>query len=178
MRILGIDPGTERTGWGVVDAKGPDLSALDYGCIITRKEESLSRRLFCIYENLLGIIDKHQPEVVAIEELFFAKNAKTAIDVGHARGVAVLVVGMKGLSLEEVTPLQVKSSIVGYGNATKEQVGVMIKNILGLPRVPRPDDVCDALAVAVVAGIKRSFRAVLRTGSKVERARTLPDRKE
>ena len=96
-----------------------------------------------------------------MKELFFAKNAKTAIAVGHGRGVCLLVAGIHRIEFEEVTPLQVKSSIVGYGNATKEQVGVMIKSILGLSRIPRPDDVCDALAVAVSAGIKRSFRAVI-----------------
>ncbi|MGI6627260.1 MAG: crossover junction endodeoxyribonuclease RuvC [Bacillota bacterium] len=158
---MGIDPGIQRTGWGVVDSKGQEFTAVDYGCIVTGKKEDLPSRLLIIYESLTSLVNKYSPDLLAVEELFFAKNARTAIAVGHGRGVCLLVGGMRGIPLEEVTPLQVKSSIVGYGNATKEQVGVMVKSILGLPRIPRPDDVCDALAVAVSAGIKRSFRAVV-----------------
>ncbi|MGI6163858.1 MAG: crossover junction endodeoxyribonuclease RuvC [Bacillota bacterium] len=161
MRILGIDPGIERTGWGIVDSKGQNFTPVDYGCIVTSKDQGLPARLLLIYESLTSLADKYSPDLMAVEELFFAKNAKTAIAVGHGRGVCLLVGGMRNIPLEEVTPLQVKSSIVGYGSATKEQVGVMIKSILGLSRTPRPDDVCDALAVAVSAGIKRSFRAVV-----------------
>lgn len=161
MRILGIDPGIERTGWGVIDSKGHDFASRDYGCIVTPKEDSLPKRLLAIYQALGEILDKHQPDVVAVEEIFFAKNAKSAIDVAHSRGVCLLAAGGRGVSVEEVTPLQVKSSVVGYGNATKEQVGVMVKQLLGLSRVPRPDDTCDALAIAVTAGIKRSFSARL-----------------
>lgn len=161
MRILGIDPGLERTGWGVVDSKGHDFVARDYGCIVTPKQDSLSERLLAIHLAVSAILDEHRPEVVAVEEIFFAKNAKSAIFVGHSRGVVLLAAGMRGLPVEEVTPLQVKSGVVGYGNATKEQVGVMIKEILGLAKVPRPDDTCDALAIAVTAATKRSFAARL-----------------
>ena len=107
------------------------------------------------------ILGKHCPEVVAVEQVFFAKNAKSAIDVGHSRGVCLLVAAQRGLPVEEVTPLQVKSSVVGYGNATKEQVGAMVTQILGLAKAPRPDDTCDALAIAITAGTKRSFNARL-----------------
>ncbi len=161
MRILGIDPGIARTGWGIVDCQGQNFNAVDYGCISTGKNEKLPERLLSIFKDLDCLIKKHSPDLIAVEELFFAKNAKTAIAVGHGRGVCLLAAGIHHLSLEEVTPLQVKSSIVGYGSATKEQVGAMIKHILGLSRIPRPDDVCDALAVAVAAAIKRSFRAVV-----------------
>lgn len=161
MRILGIDPGIERTGWGVVDSKGHDFVARDYGCIITPKGDGLPKRLVSICLALNQILDNHQVDVVAVEEIFFAKNAKSAIDVGHARGVCLLTAGQRGLPVEEVTPLQVKSSVVGYGKATKEQVGVMVKQILGLSRIPRPDDICDALAIAVTAATKRSFNARL-----------------
>lgn len=164
MRILGIDPGTERTGWAVVDSAGHDFSALDYGCVITSKQDSLSARLLSIWENLNSIIAKHNPEVVAVEELFFAKNAKSAIDVGHGRGICLLAAASHGLPVEEVTPLQVKSSVVGYGNATKEQVGTMVQRILGLQKIPRPDDTCDALAIAITACTKRSFNARLARG--------------
>jgi len=161
VRILGIDPGIERTGWGVVESKGHDVSPQDYGCILTPKEDGLPRRLLLIYRALNEILDKHNPDVVGVEEIFFAKNAKSAIHVGHSRGVCLLAAGARGIPVEEVTPLQVKSSVVGYGNATKEQVGLMVKQILGLSRVPRPDDTCDALAIAITAGIKRSFSARL-----------------
>lgn len=162
MRVLGIDPGVERTGWGVIESAGSDFEPRDYGCIVTSKGESLSRRLLAIHEALLSILDRHRPDLVAVEEVFFAKNAKSAIDVGHSRGVCLLAAAARGVPTEEVTPLQVKSSVVGYGNATKEQVGVMVKQILGLAKVPRPDDTCDALAVAVAAASKSSFNRLLR----------------
>jgi len=167
VRILGIDPGTERTGWSVVETRGSGFSAKDYGCIVTERGAILPERLCFIYEGLSGIIEKHSPDIMAVEELFFAKNAKTAIEVGQARGVCLLLAGQRKLALEELTPLQVKSTIVGHGNATKEQVGFMVKSILGLPKMPRPDDVCDALAVAIACGIKRSFRARVLSGGRV-----------
>lgn len=172
MRIFGIDPGIARTGWGVVDSKGQDFVPVDYGCITTHKTEGLPARLLFIYESLDSLVDKYSPDLLAVEQLFFAKNVKTAISVGHSRGVCLLIGGMRNIPLEEVTPLQVKSSIVGYGNATKEQVGVMIKSILGLSRIPRPDDVSDALAVAVSAAIKRSFRAVIVRSEKSKKGKT------
>ncbi|MGE5578503.1 MAG: crossover junction endodeoxyribonuclease RuvC [Bacillota bacterium] len=161
MRVLGIDPGIERTGWGVVDTKSRDFSARDYGCIVTPKTDGLPQRLVAIAAALNQILDNHQIDVVAVEQIFFAKNAKSAIDVGHSRGVCLYLSGLRGIPIEEVTPLQVKSAVVGYGNATKDQVGVMVKQILGLPKIPRPDDTCDALAIAITAGIQRSFSAVL-----------------
>lgn len=163
-RILGIDPGTERTGWGVVEAKGHDFLVVDFGCVMTKKEEGLPARLLSIWENLNSIISKHSPEVVAVEEVFFAKNAKSAIEVGHGRGICLLSAAYHGLPVEEVTPLQVKSSVVGYGNATKEQVGAMVQRILGLQKLPRPDDTCDALAIAITACTMRSFKARLTRG--------------
>lgn len=161
MRILGIDPGIERTGWGIVDAEGQNFITIDYGCIVTRRDITLPSRLSIIFTKLRELTSEYSPELIAVEQLFFAKNAKTAIDVGQARGVCLLIAGLSSIPLEEATPLQVKSSIVGYGNATKEQVGLMIKGILGLSKLPKPDDVCDALAIAVCAGMKKSFRARL-----------------
>ncbi|HHY44891.1 MAG TPA: crossover junction endodeoxyribonuclease RuvC [Firmicutes bacterium] len=161
MRILGLDPGIERTGWGLVDSKGHDFLAVDYGCIVTGKQDSLPERLLVIWGELNKIMAKHSPEVVAVEELFFAKNAKSAIQVGHGRGVCLLAAAAHGIPVEEVTPLQVKSSIVGYGAATKEQIATMVQRILSLSKIPRPDDTCDALAIAVTACIKRSFNARL-----------------
>jgi crossover junction endodeoxyribonuclease RuvC len=129
---------------------------------MTPKSDGLPKRLVAIGAALNEILDKHQVDVVAVEEIFFAKNAKSAIDVGHARGVVLFTVGQRAIPIEEVTPLQVKSAMVGYGNATKEQVGIMVKQILGLAKIPRPDDTCDALAIAVTAATQRSFSAVLR----------------
>lgn len=117
----------------------------------------MPKRLLSIYDALLAVIDQYNPDVVAAEEIFFASNAKSAISVGHSRGVCLLLAGKRNLPLEEVTPLQVKSSVVGYGSATKEQVGLMVKRVLGLSEVPKPDDTCDALAVAIAAGMQRSF---------------------
>ncbi len=161
MRILGIDPGIERTGWGVVDATGRDFVPVDYGCIVTPKTDGLPARILTIYQAVTGIIHRLDPEVVAVESIFFAKNAKSAIDVGHSRGVCLLAAAAHNLPVEEVTPLQVKSTIVGYGNATKAQVGTMVSNLLRLSKVPRPDDTADALGIAITAGIKRSFSARL-----------------
>ncbi len=157
MRILGIDPGTERTGWGVVETRGRDFLPVDYGCVVTSKKEKLPARLLTIHKALNDIIRLREPGIMAIEEIFFAKNAKSAIDVGHSRGVCLLVAASHGLGVEEVTPLQVKSTIVGYGNATKEQVGFMVTSMLGLAKTPRPDDIADALGIAITAGIKRAF---------------------
>lgn len=171
MLILGIDPGIERTGWGVVMCDGAHR-ALDYGCVMTDKGEALSSRLDKIYIAIGKIIERYEPDVVAVEEIFFAKNAKSAITVGHARGVLLLLCGQKGVPLEEVTPLQVKSTMVGYGKATKEQVGLTVKEVLGLQRLPRPDDVCDALAIAITAGIQKSFNAKLASASSYTPAKT------
>ena len=171
MRILGIDPGIARTGWGVVDSDGHNFEVAGYGCLLTPKEELLPVRLLSIYKGIGSLVDRYSPGLMGVEQIFFARNVKTAIAVGHARGVCLLVGGERGISVEEVTPLQVKSFIVGYGNATKEQVGIMIKSILGLPLIPEPDDVCDALAIAVSAGINRSF------GDTLERSRDIMSEK-
>lgn len=171
MRILGIDPGIERTGWGIVDVDGGNNKAIDYGCIVTSKNTAFPIRLKEIFSGIDAIIQRHNPDTLAVEEIFFAKNAKSAIIVGHARGVCLLLSGIRAIPLEEVTPLQVKSTLVGYGKATKEQVGLTVKEVLGLPRLPRPDDVCDALAVAITAGIKRSFNARLALAASQEERR-------
>lgn len=147
-----------------MESKGHDFLAVDYGCIITKKEDGLPARLLSIWGSLTAIMAKHSPEVVAVEEIFFAKNAKSAIEVGHGRGVCLLAAASSGLPVEEVTPLQVKSSVVGYGNATKDQVGTMVQRILGLQKIPRPDDTCDALAIAVTACTQRLFNARLAKG--------------
>lgn len=149
MLIIGIDPGFAITGYGVVKYEGNKFSAVDYGAITTDSKTELPKRLLHLYESLDILIDKYKPSAISIEELFFNKNIKTALTVGHGRGVAVLAAAKSGVEVFEYTPLQVKQSVVGYGRAEKSQVQQMIKIILNLPEIPKPDDVADALAVAV-----------------------------
>ncbi|MEA1936806.1 MAG: crossover junction endodeoxyribonuclease RuvC [Patescibacteria group bacterium] len=153
MIILGIDPGTATTGYGVVESNQGKLKAIDYGCILTDKKLEMPERLDFLGEELKKIIKKYQPQALAVEELFFFKNTKTIITVGQARGV-ILFVGKNsgrktGLDIYEYTPLQVKQAVVGYGRAEKKQVQQMVKAIFGLNEIPKPDDAADALAVAI-----------------------------
>jgi crossover junction endodeoxyribonuclease RuvC len=146
---LGIDPGTAIVGYAVVVAKGSDLSMLACDVITTPAKMPLAQRLQHIYESLSGIIATFKPDESAMEELFFAKNARTAMTVGQARGVAMLALANGGLSVAEYTPKQVKQAVTGYGGAGKEQVGEMVRILLKLSAVPRPDDAADAAAVAI-----------------------------
>ncbi len=152
MFIMGVDPGTAITGYGLVRYNGARYTLAECGCIRTSPEAPLSDRLQIIYRELTAIIRRHQPGQFAVEELFFNKNARTALAVGHARGVAMLAAASSGLPVFEYTPLQVKQSVTGYGRAAKEQVQYMVKTILALPEAPAPDDVADALAVAICHG--------------------------
>lgn len=149
MIILGVDPGTAITGFGVIESLGNKLKVLDYGCIRTEAGVLLEHRLEKIYRGLSLLIDRWQPEETAIEELFFNKNARTALAVGHARGVIFLAAAHKNVTIQEYTPLQVKQSVVGYGRADKHQVQYMVKTILNLSELPKPDDAADALAIAI-----------------------------
>lgn len=149
MRVMGVDPGTARTGFGIVDFLAERFTVVEYGYIQTSAGTSLPGRLQLIYEELQKIITKFRPGRFAVEELFFNKNSRTAMSVGQARGVTVLAAARSGLLVAEYTPLQVKQAVVGYGQATKQQVKYMVKVILGLPEPPAPDDVTDALAVAI-----------------------------
>ena len=149
MIILGIDPGLAIVGYGIVECKGNKYKALDYGCIITDSKTLFPERLKIIYDELSFIIDKYNPADMAVEELFFNKNVKTAIKVGQARGVEVLAGINKGLGIYEYTPLQIKQSVTGYGRADKRQVQDMVKLLLNLKGIPKPDDAADALAIAI-----------------------------
>ena len=149
MKILGIDPGIGRTGWGIVDVAGPKCTALTFGCIETEVNGYVPDRLLALYEALKQIIVASEPEALAIEELFFEKNAKTAMIVGQARGVVLLLAAQHNLPVAVYTPLQVKTATTGYGKADKTQVGQMVKTILKLQTVPKPDDTADALAIAL-----------------------------
>ncbi|MCK5332583.1 crossover junction endodeoxyribonuclease RuvC [Candidatus Parcubacteria bacterium] len=149
MIILGIDPGTATTGFGVLKSQNNKLEVLDVGCILTDKNLDMPERLDLIAKELKSIIKKHKPQVMAVEELFYFKNKKTVITVAQARGVVLFIGKNQGLEICEYTPLQVKQAVVGYGRAEKKQVQHMIKSILGLKEIPKPDDAADALAVAV-----------------------------
>lgn len=148
-RTLGIDPGTARLGYAVVEERSSRLTLRACDCITTPAEQPLPQRLLHIFNQLQAIIAEYQPRELAIEELFFGKNATTAVNVGQARGVALLAAAQAGLSVSEYKPLQVKQAVHGYGSATKQQVGEMVKILLGLASVPKPDDAADAAAIAI-----------------------------
>lgn len=152
MRILGIDPGYAIMGYGIIDMDGNHFKVVNYDSIITDKEMPMPDRLKYLYTVLMEIIAKYEPEVASIEELFFNSNAKTAILVGQARGVAILACSNSGLDITEYTPLQIKQALVGNGRAEKKQVQFMVKTILNLSKVPKPDDTADALAAAITHG--------------------------
>ncbi len=150
MVVLGIDPGTATLGWGIIKRTEEVAYKVEaYGCIRTDKSTLFSRRLEEIYKQLGKIIKKYRPDIAAIEQLFFAKNMKTAVSVGEARGVAILAAVEANLAVAEYTPLQVKQSLIGYGRAEKKQMQKMLKVLLGLKDIPSPDDAADALAVAL-----------------------------
>ncbi|MBI2607328.1 MAG: crossover junction endodeoxyribonuclease RuvC [Candidatus Doudnabacteria bacterium] len=155
MRILGIDPGTGRTGYAVLEHQKNKTRLLEAGCITTGSTEADSDRLLEIKQDLAQIIKKWEPDTACLESLFFTSNAKTAIKVGQARGVAMVVAAEHKLKIVEVTPLQVKIATTGYGKADKKQVQRMIQKLLNLKKIPKPDDAADAAAIAW-AGIGRS----------------------
>ena len=149
MIILGIDPGTAITGVGLVEYRGNRYTPVACECLRTGPQLTLDLRLKRLYTEITRIIEQYQPRYMAVEELFFNKNAKTALAVGHARGIALLAGANYGLPVAEYTPLQVKQAVTGYGKADKQQVQFMVKTLLSLKEVPKPDDVADALAVAI-----------------------------
>ena len=149
MVVLGIDPGTAHTGFGVVLARGSRLAALDGGVIGTGPSEPLERRLARIHTRICDLITEHRPDALAVEEIYFGRNARTAFAVGQARGVAMLSAGMAGVPCFSYTPQAVKLAVCGSGAAAKEQVQRMVGALLSLPEPPEPDHAADALAVAV-----------------------------
>ncbi len=148
MRILGIDPGSRITGYGVIDKQGNRLTHVDNGAIITRSDQPLPLRLKVIHDGLCQIIARYQPEAVAVEAIFLSNNALSALKLGHARGAALLVGVNHNLPVTEYTALQVKNAVVGYGRAAKPQVQQMVKALLKLPEIAL-EDASDALAVAI-----------------------------
>ena len=157
MIILGIDPGIGRTGWGVIENVGSKIKSIDYGCFETPSTDPLPDRLVAIKHEIVRIIEKHKPEKLGIEELFFNTNAKTALIVGQARGAVIVTAADLGLEVFSYTPLQVKIALTGYGRAEKNQMGKMVKIILNLPEIPKPDDTVDALACALACAFSKKF---------------------
>jgi len=149
MRILGVDPGTLITGFGVLEANGSGYKVLDFGCVKLSSRDDFPTRLKKIYDELSNVIKRHRPDEFAIEDLFYAENAKVALKMGHARGVAILAAANHQIPTGEYSPREVKMSVVGNGGASKQQVQKMIQHLLKLPQPPEPIDASDALAVAI-----------------------------
>ncbi len=162
MRILGIDPGYAILGYGVLDTIGNNFVTVAYGSTTTNSKMATPERLVALYDGIPKIIQTYKPDEASIEELFFNNNAKTAILVGEARGVAVLACAKQGLKISEYTPLQIKQALVGYGRADKRQVQAMVKAILNLDEIPKPDDTADAVAAAICHGHSGGHKRPLR----------------
>lgn len=157
MKILGIDPGTATTGYGIIENRDGKLRALEYGCIKTSPKKRAETRLAEIYKDLNHLIKKHQPGILAVESVFFYKNVKTAIAVAQSRGVVLLAATQAKVPVVEYTPLQVKSTLTSYGKAEKKQVQYMVQKLLDLKSIPKPDDAADALAVAICAANFKNY---------------------
>jgi len=149
MLILGVDPGTARLGWGTVKEEKGNQSVGDYGCIETPKSDPEPLRLKKLYDQFVKLIKTHQPDAIAVEDIFFFKNQKTVIKISQARGVILLAGQIQKIPTFSYTPLQIKQAVTGYGRADKNQVSQMTKSILKLDSIPKPDDTADALAVAL-----------------------------
>jgi crossover junction endodeoxyribonuclease RuvC len=149
MRILGIDPGSGSTGYGIIDTDGSRHKAVLYGAIKTQARRPFQERLLQIHTELGRILSRDRADIMAIEGVFHAANVQSALKLGHARGVALLVAAQHGLAVYEYSPLEIKSAVVGYGRAEKSQIQIMVRLILDLPEIPAPDDAADALAVAL-----------------------------
>ena len=166
MIILGIDPGIATLGYGVIekDERG-NFRAVDYGVVVTPKNESLPVRLAMLEEGISKILEKYRPDEVAMEELFFSKNITTGIAVAHARGVALLTCVKECGKLYEYTPMQVKQALTGYGKADKKQIQTMVTSLLNLEKTPKPDDAADALAIALCHGFTGRFGEMYAVGN-------------
>jgi crossover junction endodeoxyribonuclease RuvC len=149
MRILGIDPGSASTGYGIIESDGSEHTAILYGAIRTKARQPFHERLLKIYTDLSSVLAREKADAMAIEEVFHATNVQSALRLGHARGIALLVGAQHGLPVFEYSPLEIKSAVVGYGRAEKTQVQTMVRLLLHLPETPSPDDAADALAIAI-----------------------------
>ncbi len=160
MRILGIDPGTATVGWGVIETNGGKAVSVAYGHISTSKDLPLEKRLAEIADDIGAIVDQYRPEEAGVEELFFFNNQKTAISVAQARGVILLTLERLRVSISGYTPLEVKQALTNYGRADKTQVQLMVKSVLKLPSIPKPDDTADALAIALCHASRRRMEKI------------------
>lgn len=161
MVIIGIDPGIAITGYAVLSGSGSSMRVVEYGAITTESGLARGLRLRQLYEQLTAVIERHNPVEIAVEELFFNRNVTTALVVGEARGVVLLAAEQKGLQLAEYTPSEVKQAVVGYGKADKPQIQQMVRLLLGLKETPKPDDVADALAIAICHLQSRTVRGLM-----------------
>ncbi len=149
MRIIGVDPGSGSTGYGLIDTDGSQHKAVIFGAIQTNSRQPFHERLLKIYSDLSEILRREKADAMAIEEVFHATNVQSALKLGHARGIALLVAAQQGLAVFEYSPLEIKNAVVGYGRAEKNQVQSMVQLLLRLPEIPSPDHAADALAVAI-----------------------------
>ena len=149
MRVLGIDPGSETLGWGVVEGDRLKYAAVVFGTVKASTKLAFSKRLLTMYDGISEVIDRFQPDVLSVEEAFYAKNASVAIKLGQVRGVVLVLAEQRGLEIAEYAPRLIKQTVVGYGNAEKQQVGTMVKVLLKLKTIPTPHDAADALATAI-----------------------------
>lgn len=163
MIILGIDPGLARVGWGVIKDEGGKQEAIDYGLFETAASLDMDSRLLKVHEFITSLIKKYKPDILAAEQVFFGANAKTALMVGHARGVIILTAAQNNLKTVSYTPLQVKMSLAGYGRAEKKQIQILVKSSLKLPKPLTQDDTADALAVALTHAFSYKLTAKLKT---------------
>ncbi len=163
MKTMGIDPGTAATGYGVIEEDNGRTSIVTYGCIRTTKKDTPQKRLSIIHDEMKKLFRRFKPDQVAVEKLFFGANTKTAMAVGQARGVVLLAASKAGVEIAEYTPLQVKMALTGYGRADKNQVQQMVKRLLKLKTIPKPDDAADAIAVALTHMSFESFNSKVRT---------------
>jgi len=157
MKILGLDPGTAITGFGIIEKNNQGINYVNCGCITTCAGVPMPERLKCIYEDARKLIVKYQPDVMAVEDLFYFRNATTVIKVSQARGVLILAAHKKRVPIFEYQPLQIKMALTGYGRADKKQMQQMVKTMLSLNKVPKPDDAADALAVAICHAHSEKF---------------------
>ena len=149
MRVLGIDPGSETLGWGVVEGTGLKYSLVDFGTVKSNKSDAFSKRLLNIYDAVADLMALHSPDVLSVEDTFYAVNVGVALKLGQVRGLMLLLAEQRGIEIAEYAPRLVKQTVVGYGNAEKQQVGEMVKVLLRLKTVPKPHDAADALAIAI-----------------------------
>jgi crossover junction endodeoxyribonuclease RuvC len=158
MKILGIDPGTARTGYGIIRSVGDKLTSLNYGCIETSPDKSDAERLIITYKEISKILRKEKPHIAVIERLFFFMNMKTVMTVSQSRGVVLMACAQNKIPIFEYTPLEIKQSLTGYGRAKKKEVQESVKKILKFKEIPKPDDAADALAIAICYHLRRNCK--------------------